>query len=131
ASKRALVAEVLALEPGLIAEVRDAAGPAGVRDVLRSYLEPARRTEVLDNCALAAHPVDVRRSGEGGAYATHLEGLVAALRAQGVEAALEVAVTVVGAAVLAGAVEDGGMADAIEGAAVRRVEGLLGGEVKR
>ncbi|MFT4628888.1 MAG: TetR/AcrR family transcriptional repressor of nem operon, partial [Myxococcota bacterium] len=48
ASKRALVAEVLALEPGLIAEVRDAAGPAGVRDVLRSYLEPARRTEVLD-----------------------------------------------------------------------------------
>ena len=42
-------------------------------------------------------------------------------------AALEVTVTVVGAAVLAGAVEDAGMADAIEGTAVGRVEGVFGG----
>ena len=124
-SKRALVLAVLGVEAGLVGEVEEAG--IDVAEVLARYLEPARREEVVTQCPLAAHPVDVRRGGLRAAYEHQLLALVNALHGAGLEptTALELAVATVGAVVVAGAVEDEGLAARIAAVGLRSVDRAL------
>lgn len=120
-SREALVAEVLAIEPGLVADVGAASSRTELGDILDAYLSPEQRADVAENCLFVAHPVDVARAGGARqvAFADQVQALLAGLSAHGVsrDSALEIAILTIGGALLSIALPDSETADDVEAVA--------------
>ena len=137
ASKEALVAEVLAIEPGLVREVRQlgemsrastASQSNGVSEVFARYLDPRQRAGLID-CPFVAHAMDSARTGSDRqqAYTTWLHELLAALERARVDRglAVEAATLAIGAAVLNATIPDGKLAHEIADVASQRIARLV------
>jgi len=122
-----------ALEHALAETAARAAGAASLADYAASYLSPRHRDSPGDGCALAALATEMPRQGgplrhrfTSGlrAMVARLIGLLPARARQDPEAeALATAATLVGALVLARAVDDPALSDRILAAAQQRVGG--------
>ena len=137
ASKDALIAEVLAIEAGLVRNLQDAAASENPQEAvlaaLAHYLDPAEREDVAFGCPLVAHPTDVTRGKEAHreAYGARIEGLLRALEpVMSAPAATEAMLLAVGAALISAAIHDPAEADRIEGVALARLKELLSAELK-
>jgi len=139
-SKRALFAEALGLEYDLLTRLRARVeeDPDGLRrqgcDVLAAYLAPANRAKVARGCEMTALSADVARADKGAkrAYTRNVGELVAEL-ARGVEGrpdaerrAMATLAACVGGLIIAHAVDDAELADAICEASRSVAEDLLG-----
>ena len=131
-SKDDLVAQVLAIEAGLVrrleqaTETDDNRGAASA--ALMDYLDPTQRESVATGCPLVAHPVDAIRGDairkEG--YTDRLRSLVAALEeaVPGDDAVL-VSVLAVGAGILSSASADPALADRIQDVCRNEIKSVM------
>ncbi|MFW2382324.1 MAG: TetR/AcrR family transcriptional regulator [Acidimicrobiales bacterium] len=131
-SKDDLVAQVLAIEAGLVRRLQQAAetddNRAAAYAALADYLDPTQRESVATGCPLVAHPVDAIRGDairkEG--YTDRLRNLVAAMEetVPGDDAVL-ISVLAVGAGLLSSASADPALADRIQDVCLREIKGVM------
>ena len=128
-SKEALVREVLAIEAGLVSELRqlEAGNPSAAADRIDAYLSPTQRNERIQ-CPLVAHPMDARRGGDARAslYEAQVRELIATLEhaAPGAPNTLATIVAI-GAALLSSTIQDAQLAAEIEKVGSQHVRQLL------
>ena len=120
-SKADLVEHVLAIEPGLVREVREAADLPKVREALLHYLDTSERENVATGCPLVAHPVDVLRGTpeQRDSYRARLTELIGGIdtalgHATPSDEATHIALLCVAGGLLRSAVGPSDMADRIE-----------------